>query len=106
MAVNLFSNQVSEIPFTDEVGFEYKKELYKVHVNVLIEKEETIYKLYFKNNIQDTDKSIMKLFRNANADGTCTWICKVDYFSYMNNEIAAIAGASIDSVLQKKILCY
>jgi hypothetical protein len=102
MAASLFSDQVSEIPFPNEVAFEYKKEFYKVHVNVLIEKGETIYKLYFKNNIEDTDKSIMKLFRNANADGTCTWICKVDYFSCMNNEIAAVVGVAIDSVLYEK----
>jgi hypothetical protein len=101
MALNLLSNQISEVPFIHEVAFKYKKELYKVHVNALIEKDETIYKLYFKNNIEDTDKSIMKLFRKANGDGSFTWICKTDYFSLINNEIAAIAGVAIDSVLQE-----
>ncbi|MCW3105982.1 MAG: hypothetical protein JWQ09_488 [Segetibacter sp.] len=102
MSLNLFSNQVPEVPFNKEVAFEYKKELYKVHVNVLTEKDETVYKLYFKNNIEETDKSLMKLVRRNNAVGSYSWTCITDYFSYINNEIAAIAGVAIDGVLQEK----
>src|SRR4051812_15723830 len=101
ISLNLFSNQATEVPFSKEVAFKYKKELYKVHVNVLTEMEETVYKLYFKNNIENTDKSIMKLVRRNNPEGSNTWTCKTDYFSYINDEIAAIAGPAIDNVLKE-----
>jgi hypothetical protein len=102
MNANLLSYQVPEIPFINEVAFEYKKELYKVHVNVLVEKDETFYKLYFKNNIGNTNKSLMQLSRKVNSEGVLVWTCKADYFSYVNNEIATIAGSAIDRILKGK----
>lgn len=102
MALNLSSNYLQEVSFIHEVAFNYKTEFYKVHVNVLIEEQETIYKLYVKNNIENPDKSLMKIFKETNDDGSFTWKCKADYFSYLNNEIAATAGAAIDKVLQEK----
>lgn len=101
MSLNLLSNQVPEVPFAREVAFAYENELYKVHVNVLTDENETIYKLYFKNNIKDTDKSLMKLIRKNTLEGSNSWTCKTDYFSYINNEIALIAGEAIDRVLQE-----
>jgi hypothetical protein len=102
MASNLIYDQVPEVPFNNEVAFSYKKELYKVHVNVLVEKDETVYKLYFKNSIEHSNKSLMKLVRENNLTGSFTWACKTDYFSYVNNEIAAVAGVAIDIILQKE----
>jgi hypothetical protein len=105
MALNLIDNEVPEVPFVNEVAFIYKKELYKVHVNVLVEKDETVYKLYFKNTIEHSDKSLMKLVRENNLEGSFNWACKTDYFSYLDNEIAAVAGAAIDIILQKEKKC-
>jgi hypothetical protein len=101
MALNLLNNQNLEVPFLREVAFEYKQELYKVHVNAISENDGTTYKLYFKNTIEDSDKSLMQLYRKKNNDGSFSWQCKPDYFSYNSPEIAAIAGAAIDKVLQE-----
>ena len=102
MAIILIYNEVPEVPFNNEVAFSHKKEFYKVHVNVLVEKDETVYKLYFKNNIEHSDKSLMKLVRENDLKGSFTWACKTDYFSYVDNEIAAVAGGAIDIILQKE----
>jgi hypothetical protein len=91
-----------ETSLKGEIAFKYKKELYKVHVSVSMEEEKTFYKLYFKNNIETTDKSLMKLFRETNSDGSFTWKCKEDYFSYNNTDLAAIAGEAIDKFLFKQ----
>ncbi len=101
MASVLFQNQNSDIPFRNEVAFEYNEKMFKVHVHKVLEGNETIYKLFFKNNIENTNKSIMKLLRTVNPDGSTSWGCKADYFSVMNNDMAAIAGAAIDKVLAK-----
>lgn len=50
-------------------------------VNVLLEEQETVYKLYFKNNIEKTDKSLMTLVRKLTADGAHVWACKKDFFA-------------------------
>jgi len=102
MSLNSLSNYNPEISLKKEITFEYKKELFKVHVSVFIEEQETFYKLYFKNNFKNTDKSLMKLFRKANGDGSFTWNCKEDYFSYNNDEIAAVAGSAIDKFLREE----
>jgi hypothetical protein len=44
----------------------------------------------------------MKLVRENNLKGSFTWACKADYFSYVDNEIAAAAGLAIDIILQKE----
>ncbi len=103
MTPKFFENQFTDIPFRKEVGFNYKGELYKVHVHMNTEGTDTIYKLYFKNNIEDTNKSIMKLVKKVNTDGSAVWVCKPDYFSVMDNEMAAVAGAAIDKVLQERV---
>jgi hypothetical protein len=102
MALNLLINQNLEVPFLCEVSFEYKQELYKVHVNSIRENDGTIYKLYFKNAIENSDKSLKQLYKKENNDGSFSWQCKPDYFSYNSPEIASIAGAAIDKVLQAK----
>jgi hypothetical protein len=101
MSLNLLSNSNPEDPLFKEVSFEYKTEKYKVHVNLLVEDELNVYKLYFKNNIENSEKSLMKIFRKPNEDGGYTWTCKADYFSYMNEEIAVAAGQAIDRFLQE-----
>ncbi|MDB5247762.1 MAG: hypothetical protein JWQ40_2156 [Segetibacter sp.] len=101
MASVLFQNQNPDIPFRNEVAFEYNQKLFKVHVHKVVEGSETIYKLFFKNNIENTNKSIMKLLRNINPDGTVSWVCKADYFSVIDNDMAVIAGAAIEKVLTK-----
>ncbi len=102
MALNLLHAQAPEVSFLHEVSFQYKNEVYKVHVTVLKEEQDTIYKLYFKNNIEDTDKSLMKIFKKADAGNEPKWICRPDYFCYKNDEIAEIAGGAIERVLQEK----
>lgn len=102
MSPALFENQNTDIPFRNEVGFEYKGKPFKVHVHQVKEGNEIIYKLFFKNNIDNTNKSIMKLVRSTQNDGKVEWGCKADYFSVMDNDMAAIAGAAIDKVLAKK----
>ena len=102
MALNLLTNQNLEVPFLGEVAFEYKQELYSVHVNLIAKNDGDIYKLYFKNTIEDSDKSLMQLYRQENNDGSFSWQCKPDYFSYNSPEIASVAGAAIDKVLQAK----
>jgi hypothetical protein len=102
MALNFLNNQILEVPFLREVTFEYKQEIYKVHVNSISENDGTVYKLYFKNTIEKSDKSLMQLYRKENSDGSFSWQCKPDYFSYNSPEIASIAGAAIDKVLQEK----
>ena len=91
-----------EVPFFAEVAFEYKQELYSGHVNSITNNGGTIYKLYFKNAIENSDKSLMQLYRQENNDGSFSWQCRPDYFSYNSPEIAGIAGAEIDKVLQAK----
>lgn len=103
MTPKLFENQHIDIPLRKEVAFTYKSEFYKVHVHISVEGMGTIYNLYFKNNIEDTNKSMMKLVRNENSNGTIEWMCKPDYFCVANNDMAAIAGAAIDKVLQERI---
>lgn len=102
MTPRLFENPNVDIPLRKEVAFSYKSDYYKVHVHICVEGVGTIYKLYFKNNIEDTNKSMMKLVRNSNPDGTVEWVCKPDYFCVLDNEMAAIAGAAIDKVLQER----
>jgi hypothetical protein len=103
MTLNLLPNPNPEAPFSKELSFKYKNETYKVHVNLLLEDELTIYKLYFKNNIENSEKSPMKIFRKPNDVGQYIWTCKADYFSYLNEEIAGAAGEAIDRVLQEGI---
>ena len=100
--LNLLANHTPEVAFSNEVAFEYKGGVYKVHVNVITEQQETVYKLYFKNNIEDTGKSLMKLVRVRSEEGSFIWSCKPDYFSYMSKEIASVAGVAIDKVLQQE----
>jgi hypothetical protein len=104
MTLNLLSNPNPENPLFKEVSFEYKNETYKVHVNVLVEDELTVYKLYFKNNIENSEKSLMKIFRKPDDGGKYIWACKADYFSYLNQEMALSAGQAIDRVLQETVL--
>jgi hypothetical protein len=101
MSTNLLSNYVPETSFLNEVSFEYNHEIYKVHVNVLVENEKKIYKLYFKNNIENSEKSLMRLCRKTDADGNVAWACTADYFSYPSEAIATVVGAAIDRVLQE-----
>lgn len=102
MAAGLFEIQSTDVPFRSEVSFTYKGEVHKVHIHKSLEGNETIYKLYFKNNFEDTNKSMMKLIKTTNANGTNEWACKKDYFCIMNEEMAVAAGAAIDKVLQDK----
>ncbi len=99
MAQQFFNNQNADIPFRNEVAFDYKGELYKVHVHKVLEGNDTFYKLFFKNNIHNTNKSIMKLQRTLLPDGKAEWQCKTDYFSVLDNDMAVVAGAAIDKVL-------
>lgn len=102
MTPTFFSNQSNDIPFRNEVGFEFKGKPFKVHVHEVTEGNDIVYKLFFKNNIENTNKSIMKLVRSSDPDGKTSWTCKADYFAVMDNEMAAIAGAAIEKVLDKK----
>jgi hypothetical protein len=102
MTPNLLSTYIPEVSFLKELSFEYNHEIYKVHVNVLVENEEKIYKLYFKNNIENSEKSLMRLCKKPDANGSSLWQCKANYFSYINEAIADVAGAAIDKVLQEE----
>jgi hypothetical protein len=101
MTPNLLSTYVPEVSFLNEVSFEYNHEMYKVHVSVRVENDEKIYKLYFKNNIEDSEKSLMQLLKKKDANGSFIWACKANYFSHINEAIAGVAGAAIDKVLQE-----
>jgi len=68
---------------------------------MLVENNEEIYKLYFKNNIENSEKSLMRLCRKTDAKGGTMWSCEANYFCYINEAIAGVAGAAIDRVLQE-----
>jgi hypothetical protein len=57
---------------------------YKIHVNVLVENEEKIYKLYFKNNIENSEKSLMEVFKTKDANGNFIWARKAFCLFFIN----------------------
>jgi hypothetical protein len=99
---NVSSSQNTETPFAEKVSFRYKRKLYRVDVNVITENEEPVYKLYFRNTSDATGNNTMHLSRKENTDGTIKWECREESPDGTNSDIASLAGAAIEKILQNK----
>lgn len=98
------TSQTIETPLAEKVSFKYKRKIYRVDVNVVTDNNTSVYKLYFRNKIENTGNNTLELLRKQSKDGLVKWECKSDDPSNNQyNEIASIAGAAIDKVLREKI---